>query len=541
MHGWCSFKRVQYIALVLAAFTILTVLMILFFSNYPAFARRRVIESVVFKNNTDAMDRFKSTQDLKNLRISFYFYNVTNPDEVVNSGAKINLKEIGPFVYNELKTKNFIDNNQTSGMITYKLQRKYTFDRNLSVADPNEVNMTWPNVPLLVAKDYVDKLPLVEKVGAYFVINRAISMNKEPPFIKDTAAKFLFDGSKRELFETLQKIDVLKLMNPWPLKDNKFGLLYGRNNTDNTTLDHILTMSAGFGINQTYRDLNEYKLFDMKPKLPFWQPSPSGCNQVGGTDGEFFSPFLHDNQELEVYSVDICRKLKFKFDQRNYINGIQAFRYILDEKSMQSGQKRKSNECYCLAKNTYECRLDGLIDLSTCNQPNIVASGAHFIGGSPSLFSRLTGLNPPNASLHTPVLFVEPNTGLTIKVRVPIQFNVRLEKDGFNIFNFFNDSESLILPLLWAVETVEVSNDQASLLKTKLLLLDSWLVTMVLGGAIVFIVAIFVAATIFFIKYRHSKNADESSPLVSNEVLPHVTGESSSVQPVSQANNYQTI
>lgn len=509
--------------------------MILFFFNYPTIARERVIDSVVFKNDTESMDRFRSTKDLKNLRLSFYLYNVTNAKKVVEEGAKINLKEIGPFVYDELKTKDFIDNNQTSGLISYKLKRRYILNRNLSAADPSQVSVTWPNVPLLVARDYIDNLPLFQKVAAYFIINRAIDSMKELPFITDSVENFLFDGSKRELFEYLQKLDKLKFIDPWPLKDNKFGLLYGRNDTDNTKFDHTMTMSAGFGINQTYRDLNQYKLFDGKPLLPFWNQQPPGCNKIGGTDGEFFSPFLQDNQAVEVYSVDLCRKLKFKFDQSTYINGVPASQYVFDEENVKSGQNNPENQCYCLSKRPLECQIDGLIDLSTCNQPNVIASGSHFFAGSPKLLTRVTGISPPNASIHQPVIYLEPNTGLALKVRVPIQFNVRLEKGGFNIFKFYNEDENLIVPLLWAMEGVEVTEEQATLLKSKLLLLDSWLVTMVLGGAIVFILAIFVIATILCIKFRDSRgNSSETSPLIPHEA-------SQSAEPSDQASNYRTI
>lgn len=531
----CCFKRLQCLAFVVAVFTIVSFLMIIFFFNYPTIARERVIDSVVFKNNSEAMDRFRSTKNLKNLRISFYLYNVTNAKKVIEEGAKINLREVGPFVYDQLKTKNFIDNNQTSGLITYKLNRAYFLNRNLSIADPKQILITWPNVPLLVARDYIDNLSFFEKLGAYQIINRAIDARKEPPFITDTVEKFLFDGSKRELFEDLQKMDKLKFIDPWPLKDNKFGLLYGRNNTENTTMDHIFAMSTGFGLNQTYRDLNQYKFLDGKPSLPFWKQQPPGCNVIDGTDGEFFSPFIQAEKLLEVYSVDLCRKIKFKFAKNTYINGVFASEYAFDERNLKSGRENPENQCYCLSKNVTDCQGDGLIDLSTCSQPNIFASCSHFFAGSPKLLLRVTGLSPPNASIHQPVIYVEPNTGFALKVRVPIQFNVKLEKGGFKIFNFFNDDENLIIPLLTAAETVEITEEQATLLKSELLLLDSWLVTMVLGGAIVFMLAIFVITTILCIKFRDSQDNDtETSPFVDQEFTPPSEG-------TDQTSNYRTI
>lgn len=544
MQSCCTFKRLQYIACFILALTILTILLILFFFNYPTMARRRVVDEVVFKNNTDSMARFQTTRDLKNLRMSFYLFNVTNADEVVNTSAKIKLKEIGPFVYDEYKYKELIDNNQTSGLITYKLYRRYTYNKELSVGDPKTTQITWINVPLIVARDFLDRLnPWLERPEAYFLLNALIKADNETSFITDTAENFLFTGSKRKLFEDLQKLDKFKFINPWPLKDNMFALLYDRNNTWKQSLDHEMTVSAGFGVNQTYKDLNKYVYIDGKNTTSYWSNNPPNCNAVGGTDGEFFSPFLDKEQKLEVYSNDICRKLSFKFDERSYISGVPASQYSLDPASLQAPSNSSMNRCYCIQKEeSPECRLNGLIDLSKCNQPNVIASGAHFIYGSTELLTKVDGLTKPDANIHAPIIHVEPNTGLAVKVKVPLQFNIKLEKGGFKIFDWVVSEDPVIVPLVWVEEMSELTESQASLLKSKLLLLDSWLVTMVLGGAIVFIATIMAVATILCLKYRESRSA---YPLESDLLVEPVDARSSSSKPTDEqpgrADSYQTF
>lgn len=541
------FKRLQYIACLLLAFTILAILLILFFFNYPSMAKQRVIDEMVFRTNTEAMGRFETTIDLKNLRMSFYLFNVTNADEVINKSAKIKLEEIGPFVYNEYKYKEIIDNNQTSGLITYRLHRRYTFNRELSIADHKLASITWLNVPLVVASNFLDNLPWYERPEAYSVLNALIKMNNESSFITDTVENFLFTGSKRRLFEDLQKLDKFKFINPWPLKDNMFALLYDRNNTWTRSLDHEMTVSAGFGLNQTHKDLNKYVLIDGQSSSSYWLNNPNNCNQVGGTDGEFFSPFLGTAPEIEVYSNDICRKLSFKFDEHIYINGVSSSQYSLDPQSLEAPSNSSTNNCYCIGKrDSVECQLDGLIDLSKCNQPNVIASGAHFIFGSPELFTGIDGLSKPNASIHKPIIYIEPNTGLAIKVKVPLQFNIKLAKNNFKVFDWISVMEPVIVPLVWVEEMSEITDSQASLLKSKLLLLDSWLVTMVLGGAIVLIASIMAAATIICLKYRESRATSEplESDLlvepVERQARPGKTSvESSSAQ--QESNNYQTF
>lgn len=521
MANFCTFGRIQFCALLLAAGTIVAILMVLFFFNYPSMARDRILDAVVFKNDSDAMERFQTTKDLKNLRLSFYLYNVTNADEVLKSSAKINLQEIGPFVYAEYKEKQFIDNNQTTGLITFKLKRRYILDESLSVADPKKVLIVWPNVPLLAARGFIDKLPFWERIPINVVINEAIRKTREPAFINDTAQNFLFDGSKRNLFEYLQKFDPLKFLNPWPLKDNKFALLYGKNFTWDPSIDRTMTASAGFGTTQNFTSLNQYIKINGSSQLPFWKSEPSNCNSVRGTDGEFFQPFLERSKQLEIYSLDICRTLTLKYRRDEYIRGINTFKYALHEDALQSGEKNSANKCYCLSSGP-ECQLDGLIDLSTCNNPNVFASGAHFYAGSTELLSRVSGISPVNSSLHEPSIYIEPNTGIVAKVRVPLQFNVRLQKDGFKNFDFFKEDRPLIIPLVWVVESAELTDDQASLLKRELFLLNSWLVTLVLGTTIISILAIVAGVAFLCLRFRDSR-AQHQSPREPTETDPLIS------------------
>lgn len=550
MQLCCSPRRLQLFTFLIAAFTILTVLIILFLFNYPTFARRRIVDEVVFKNGTMEMERFHTTADLVNLRLIIYVFNVTNAEEVVTSSAKIRFQEIGPFVYHEYKTKEFLDNNQTSGLITYKLRKQYTFVRNLSVGDPQKMNITWPNVPLIVARSLIDNLPLWKKAAAYFLFDEIISSMKESAFITDTVENFIFTGSKRDLFQRLQNV-VGPFFKPWPLKDNKFAIFYDRNNTWYPERDHVFTMSAGFGLNQTYKNLNQYVYMNQSATLPYWYPGPTQCNRLGGTDGEFFGPFLNSSENLEVYSVDICRKFSLKYRYSIYINGINAYKYSLDKRSLQSGSNNFENFCYCLKRDSDgtplpECELDGLTDLSTCVAPNILASGAHFLYGEPEFLTRISGVSPPNVTNDEAVVYVEPNTGLTIHVKVPLQLNVRLEKGGFKIFNFFQEDKPLIIPLLYVTEAAELTDEQASLLRSKLLLLDSWLVSMVLGGAILFLFAIIATAVVFCMRYRTSRqqatrSPSETDPLIRASGETQANAGSNVRQSNDQPNNYHTL
>ena len=542
MQFCCSPKRLQLFTCIVGAAAIITVLIILFLANWPIYARRKLLDDITFKNGSIELERFTTTADLVNLRLEIYVYNITNPSEVVNSSAKIRIQQIGPFVYHEFKSKEILDNDQNSGLITYKLRKLYTFKPELSVGDPTKLNITWLNIPLLAAKAYLDELGFLKRSIAYAAFNQYIKMDNESAFITDTVDHLIFSGSDRKLFQDLEKI-AGAFFKPWPLPDNKFAVLYNKNNTWVPGRDHVFTMSAGFGGNQTYHDLNQYVYMNGSRTLPFWRSEPPNCNSLGGTDGEFFAPFINMSHNLDVYSSDICRKLSLKFRDTVSIDGISTYRYTLDEKSLQSRNKNPDNDCYCLARDSgdnplVECNYDGLIDLSKCVAPSVYASGVHFLYGSPELSQRIVGLPQVNASQDEPNVHVEPNTGLTIQVKVPLQLNVRLQKGGFTLFDWFNDVDPLIVPLMNVVEAAEMTSDQASQLRNKLLVLDSWLVSMVLGGTIIFILAIVAASVVVCLKVRRSRNHEPSE---ADPLLPSEDPEENEDPQSQQATTYRSI
>uniref|UniRef100_A0A6G1SDR2 Sensory neuron membrane protein 1 n=1 Tax=Aceria tosichella TaxID=561515 RepID=A0A6G1SDR2_9ACAR len=522
MAYWFSSKKVQLFCMGVSVTTIVTVLFILFMANWPSFARQKVVENVIFKNGTLGMQRFQNTSDLHNLRLSITVFSVTNVDEVIKSAAKMKLQEYGPYVYKEYKWKELVDNNQETGLITYKLRRRFVFSPELSVGDPKAQNITWLNVPVLSMISTINKMKGWKWLAAKTAVELMMRQVGETPFITDTVENFIFAGSFRNLFAELYKIKIIRdrIGPKWPLPDNKFAILYNRNNTWLPDLDHNFTVTAGFGPDQRPADLNQFRLMNGSAQLPYWKQDGQ-CNQLGGTDGQFFGPFLDYSRNLSVYSMDICRKLQLKFRQPTHIDGVLAYRYTLDEKSLQSAARNPENACYCLANDQEECKIDGLIDLSKCVADNVYASESHFLNGSPELSTRIAGMRPSNLTLDEPTIFIEPNTGFAIQVKVPIQFNVKLQRSDFDIVQFFNETKPLFVPLLTITEVAEMEDDQAAMLREKLLILDSWLISMVLGGAIILILVTVAAISIICMRIRRTRRVSsrpsERTPLLGED------------------------
>lgn len=486
---------------------------------------------MVFVENTEAWRRFETTEELKDLRVSFYLFNVTNPMEASSDkNVKIKVEEVGPFVYDLYRIKDFVSVDKNTGLITYKLRTRYIRNLELSVADSNLLYINWPNVPLLVSAARVNAMNRLKRDLAKTVFNRFIKKNEEQAFITDTVENFLFAGSKRVMFEELQKVAGI-FTKDWPLKDNKFALLYDKNLTWTKGLDPELTVSAGIGGQETYSDLNQLRLVNKKPLLTNWEQTPDQCNIPHGTDFQFFSPLIDASSDLTIFPLEVCRKVELEYDSTVPIQGIESLVFSYKTDNFMSYSKIPENECYCLERDKNnkplrECDLDGLIDISTCiYQKEIVASLPHFYGGSNELRSRIDGISEPTKEKHLPRISIEPNTGLTMRLNTSLQFNVRLRKDTFNNFKFFQDDEPLIIPLTWIRITSQVSDHQSAILRSKLILLDSKLITGVLGGTIVMILA--VAIGLIWVSFKYRKAPPPREPIETDSLL---AGQHSSVR-----------
>ena len=98
--------------------------------------------------------------------------------------------------------------------------------------------------------------------------------------------------------------------------NDRFGLLMNKNGS----ITDKFTVGTGAG------DLPFTKIVEWngKSELPYW--GNKHCNQINGTDGSQFPPFLRKDQKLHVFSVDLCRSIYLVHETDTEVKGIETQR-----------------------------------------------------------------------------------------------------------------------------------------------------------------------------------------------------------------------
>lgn len=512
------FKRTARIIAVIDILILLILIgtLIYLYFIWPSFVHQQIKKIVVIKNGTEAMDRFTSTKETK-MYMKFWLFNVTNPNEVENNGSKANLVDVGPFVFSELKDKIFLQNDQEAGFITYKLNRQWFFEPALSKFDL-KTPITMLNVPLLVTTYLLDEMRLSQFV--YPVINGIVRLHpEEKGFITDTAINFLFDGSYRQIMDTIRLLPGTP--KPWPMKDDKFGFYFDRNNTYDEKLDGILTQSTGEGSATSLEQVGQLVARNYNDKLNFWQNDTSTCNALNVSMGEIYPPFsLLSAPQLTLFSNDLCRKLTLKRVGRLVHKGINSVKYEADESNFLSIAKNKANGCYCLSKTAqdqYWCLQDGLLDMQTCQQSGIYASNPFFYMGSPNLSDHVTNLRKPDSEKDSTFVILEPKTGSAISFQARFQLNARVRPNKLNIFKFIK--EEYMFPLMHMEESADISDSIAKDVSNKLEFFNYWIIAVILLVFALIMMILLSSCSILFVyicKCRDDDKAGERAPLLTN-------------------------
>ncbi|KAJ8927991.1 hypothetical protein NQ314_019519 [Rhamnusium bicolor] len=363
------------------------------------------------------------------LSFKVYMFNVTNPMEV-QSGKKPSLQEVGPFCYEEWKEKVNVADDEEDDTIFY--DSKDTFIKKMWPGClSGEEEVTIPHPMILAVVNTVMR----QKPGALSLINKAIKSifsNPTSIFVTAKANDILFDGviincgvkdfAGKAICSQLKEAPTLKRVSEDELA---FSLLAPVSVLKPT--GELKTIAIWGG---------SWHMMELK-KMDVWPTDE--CNEIKGTDGTIFPPFLAPEEGLVSFAPDLCRSLAAFFVQKTKYDGIPVREYSANLGDMSTNADEK---CYCLTPDT--CLKKGLMDLYKCSGAPIYTTGSPVYAKKRLQFSMPLQPNPKVDLFNNFTDTVLPMFWVEEGVALNITFTKQL-KDFFKIKKIVKISKWIIL------------------------------------------------------------------------------------------------
>ncbi|XP_060886076.1 platelet glycoprotein 4 [Labrus mixtus] len=390
-----------------------------------------VKKEAVIEPGTTAYDNWVATGG--KVYRQFWFFEVKNPLEILQHGAKPVVVEKGPYTYwtRYLPKENITFNpNQT---VSFLLPFGAIFEPSMSVG-PEEDKVTSLNLAV---------------AGAYSLV----------PKVLHSVLENLIKTSNSSLFQHRTVKEML-----WGYTDPLLKGLIGLFAPYNGTYDGFYTVFTG------KEDISKVGIIDRwqgKKSLTFW--NDKYCDMINGTDASSFPPFVDKKKPLYFFSSDICRSVSAGFQESLDLKGIEVYRFTLQPNTLASPTVNPDNQCFCRdPKTTKNCTMAGVLDISSCQEGKpIYISLPHFLHGSADLRETVLGLNPSEEH-HVTYMDVEPTTGFTLRFAKRIQVNMMYGPSKV-ITVLKKVKDYTIFPVVWLNETAALDDETADMFKKELI------------------------------------------------------------------------
>ncbi|KAH3692244.1 lysosome membrane protein 2-like isoform X2 [Dreissena polymorpha] len=404
-----------------------------------------------------------------------WVWDLQNPLEV-KQGLRPALAQKGPYTYRENRHKINVTFHDNNGTVTYREDKYYIFDRDLSVG-PETDTFTTVNIPLMVIANIVKR----EFSWLQKLVDSLLDWGETDVFMT-LSVKDLVWGYDEPLIN--KTIGVLKELG-FPLKiDDHFGIFVGTNNSD----DGWYNIKTGAGDPSSFGLI---KNWNWKNVVPYWT-TPS-CNMVNGTDGTIFHPFVKKSDVIYVFSTDLCRSIYFTYAHMTSQQGIDLYRFACPPEVFMDHVHNPDNLGYCTPSNN--CLPSGVLNMENCHDgAPLVFSQPHFLNADPGIMNAVIGMRP-DPDEHGTFIDIEPNTGAALYAAKRLQINIQLE----NVDNIEKTQKlpRVVLPVLWlnesSVVTKELADEFKSQLQTPVLEMHVGIYVAIGVGALMIVSVVLVA------------------------------------------------
>ncbi|KYN23106.1 Scavenger receptor class B member 1 [Trachymyrmex cornetzi] len=427
------------------------------------------------------------------LDFNIYVFNVTNPNDIA-SGAKPIVQDLGPFHYDLYRDKEDVVDREEDDTVEYSLRQLWYFNQEKSIMSDNVEIYAFH--PLMLAITLIIQRDRPSTIGVISKAFDSIFKKPESIFIKTTVKDLFFDGI---LFDCTDITDFAGSAVCSALQEReeilireeglrfRFGYLAKTNGSRSPERIRVYR-----GI-KNYKDIGRVLTIGNSTKLKMWFGNP--CNDIRGTDGTIFPPFLSKEKEVWVYSQDICRSIGAYYLEPGKVQGFKTLHYTAD-----LGDPSEDEDVRCLCQESEGCMPKNIFNADPCKNVPFRISLPHFYNSDPRYLEMIEGVNPIPEK-HRMTFNFDPMTGTPMKAYKKIQFNVIVGPiPKLRLMKSFPEA---LFPLFWVEDGLELGNILIKPLKVaylQILIAKIVMWLMILGGLGMFIVAM--------MRYYKEKNAD---------------------------------
>lgn len=383
-------------------------------------------KNVVLVNNSVPFKYWKNPP-AKVIR-KYYFFNLNNPNEVINGKDPV-FTELGPYAYNEkIEKKNIKFINQSS--VQFNPVSTISFEPTLSVGNEDDL-ITFLNLPAMGMME-----DSIRGNADKSTINFVNSMMETRLFVKRTVGQ-LIHGYEDDLLSMAQD------MFPDKVKSNVFTMA---KNSDGT-IGHQFTIDTGY---IDYKNKGRIQDFNGKTKLDIWYNDKA--NEIKGSDGTLFPPFISENDKLWIFNSELCRSLYFEYYKDTNLFDMNLKTFQLPKNIFYNSSLNPLNNGFCSES---DCLGNGVQNISKCvDGLSVFASQPHFLNAEEKFLTDVVGLNPSEEK-HQSYLNFDQITGVPISGTFRIQINYYLPND--KELKLLKNINPVLFPILWLEADVEAN------------------------------------------------------------------------------------
>lgn len=358
---------------------------------------RDYIESILPISNPTSVifDMWQDTKSSSVLTRSFYFFNLTNAEDVYNFHAVPDYHRIGPFVYRE-RTYNPMESifwlPNTS--ISYKYKTELYFAPELSVdengnkLDPMTTRIVNVNIPLFAAAYRLSRFPDVEfnitldifgqhnitvgKKAACLVIDAMVEGTIISPtgiFSNRTVNELLF-GYKDDIWTAFSLMgDLMDYKaptvfrafwnvsqpspSPYTFRSGQMCPMWDDQDICNSSASTPSLAYSGADwhtANNVYSGggrnmIGSITQWAGQTKLHWWPNTTTGsCQTIKGGNGMFYPMGIDKSAKPYVYIDELFRDVQLEFERETEVKGIKTLRYRIAESEIE--QFNENAECF---------------------------------------------------------------------------------------------------------------------------------------------------------------------------------------------------